>query len=185
MKVRFADRSSRIQFVFKIVDIAFSCFVLLPLVVIYWFTTWKLSDIYLSPENSTVSAAISFAIGFIGQFVTIYFQVEFETMVCAIKWHLVRKIISKFYALIFAISSISFWRGMWVFADLLSTTNDNTELILDIVQNSLILMLAKVFKNTISTPFIILTDEEINCFSVATYFKLKVKYSLARAMMCG
>lgn len=173
MKVHL-NKSRRIQFVLKIVDISFSSFILLPLVVIFWFTTWKLSEIYLSPGNSTISAAISFAIGFIVQFTTTYFQVEFETLASAVKWKIVRKLISKVYALIFAIANISFWRGMWEFADLLSS-DDNLELCFDIVQNCLILMLAKVFRNTISTPFVTLTDEENNCFSVETYFKLKVK----------
>lgn len=165
--------------VIKFLDINFSFLIVSPLVVIYWFTAWKLSDIYLSPENLTISATISFSIGFIGQFVSMYYQCEFERVGSLVKIKFLQIMITKFYALLFALTSISFWRGMWIFADILSS-NDNFELCLDIVQNSLILMLLKAFKNTLSTPFVTMTDEVDNCFNVDTYFNKKVYFCVAK-----
>jgi hypothetical protein len=48
---------------------------------------------------------------------------------------------------------ICFWRTSWIFFDEMAM-NDDKSIILNIVQNSLILMGFKVFVNTISVPFI-------------------------------
>lgn len=162
------------SWVVKFCDIFFASFILLPLVVIYWFTSWELCDIYISPENLTVSAAISFSIGFIGQFISMYYQAVFESLGNFVKMKFLRILIAKFYSLLFALTSISFWRGAWMFADILSS-NSNFELWTSLIQNSLILMLLKAFRNTLSSPFVTITDDKENVFSIETHFDRKVK----------
>lgn len=175
MKVLFANKGDRFSILFKLLDIAFACLILSPLVIVYWFTAWKLSDLYITPDNPAISGAISFAIGISGQLVFSYFHAEFEWITKRVKWHLVRVVITKVYSLMYAVTLICYWRGTWELADQMSS-NHTRQLITDVVQNSLILMLAKVFKNTISIPFVTLTDDSSNCFSTETYFKLKVNY---------
>lgn len=150
-------------------DVLFSSFVCAPLVVVYWVTTWKLAEIFISPNDPTLSAVISLLIGFSGQFILMFFQDVIGKLLTFKNRKFINLMLSKLYALVLAQTCINFWRGVWNFVDMTSSSNVKT-MALNIVQNSLIMMISKTFKNSISNPFIVATDETECDYSITTYF---------------
>lgn len=159
---------SRLKPFAKIFDVIFASVIVGPLVVIYWISVWNLSDIFITPDDPIQSALISFVIGFSGQFVVLYFQDEIS------KWFKFKNMIfnviaSRSYAMFSAVTCISLWRGLWKFADFISTTNTMFT-VLNVVQNLTILMVSRTIKNSIAGPFIVSTDQS-NCdYKVSTFF---------------
>jgi hypothetical protein len=157
----------------RLFDVLFSLLIVVPLVVIYWQTAWKISDILFTPEEPLKSATISFVIGFFGQFVLLYYQdlitrcLKFDNCRC------INLVFSKVYALFAAQTCIQFWRGIWMFIDALSSGNEIV-MVVNLVQNSLILILLKTFKNSLSSPFVMLIDKSDGNYPAGTLFSSKV-----------
>lgn len=157
----------------KVFDVLFSLLVVAPLVITYWFSIWKCFDIFISPEDQKISTVISFVIGFSGQFILIYFQKDVAKVLKFEKHKLLNAIASKIYSVLFAATCISLWRGLWKFADFTSPA-DNYTIIINIIQNSVIMMISKTFKSSVSSPFVVTTDPIENDYKVSTYFKTVV-----------
>src|SRR5690349_21982727 len=90
----------------RVLDVLFSLVVVAPLVVIFWYTTWTISNNFIFPEDQVKSAATSFAIGFLGQFLMIFYQ-DSLAKVLTFKKHFVKVIVTKVNALVIALTSIS------------------------------------------------------------------------------
>lgn len=159
----------------RVFNVLFSCLIIAPLVIIYWASTWKLCDIYIVPSNPVLSATISFFVGFSAQFFFIFYQDSIVELLTIEKNKCLNLILTKVYALVFALTCINFWRGVWSFVDKVST-DDITLLIMNIAQNLLILLISRTLRNAIAPPFIIATDQLDSCFGITTFFKLKVKF---------
>lgn len=169
--------------IIPIFDVLFSCVIVGPLVIIYWMSTWKLYDFYVTPDEPEISAAISFIIGFGGQFVIIYYQDELAIILTFENHKWINMIVSKLYTLIYAQTTINLWRGMWKFIDMYSP-EDTATACLNIVQNSIILMLSKTYRNSISTPLIVATDGVENNYKIPTYSKRVVNWNDASGDKC-
>lgn len=140
-------------------DVLFALIVVAPLVVIFWSTTWKLYDLFLLPDQPALSGAISWLFGFCGQMVLMFYQDSIKKLLKFGNRNFVNSIILKVYALFLGHAFVSFWRGVWNFVDVTSS-KDLGVVVSDIVQNIIILMILRVFRNSLVPPFIILTDKE-------------------------
>jgi Fuseless len=166
-------------------DVIFSSVVVTPLVVAYWVTVWKLGDIFITPKRVMLSSAISFAIGFGGQFVLMFWQapleklLNFKTRRC-----LVNVFVSRCFAFVFALTNIHLWRAVWMFADYIST-EDNVSIASNVVRNLMIVALSKTLKNSISSPFVVQTDGGDDQYKVTTYFGRIVSSNKPSADVCS
>lgn len=151
-------------------DVLFAFFVVGPLVIIYWVSTWILCDLFIKPDDPKISAVISFAIGLVGQLFLMFYQDSIAKHLKFKNHKFINLIVSKFYALVFALTSISLWRGMWKFVDI-NSSNDVFALAVNILQNTLILAITKTLKNSIASPFVVTTDQ-LDCdYKIITLFK--------------
>lgn len=154
----------------RVLDALFSTVIVAPLVVVYWFTTWTILDTFIFPDDRVTSAVISFAIGLCGQFLVMFYQESLSKYLTFKNRKHVNVVVTKIFALVIALTSINLWRGTWIFADLTST-DDNFSIALNIVQNTMIMMLSKSFRNCIAALFVVTLDESENNFLMPTYFK--------------
>jgi Fuseless len=168
-----------------VIDALFSLLVVAPLVVIYWVTSWKLCDIVITPYDPTLSAVISFVIGFCGQLGFMFFQVSIAALLTfkTNKYkHVINLMVSKMYALLFAQTCINLWRSMWTLADFISPIDTFTT-VLNVGRNLMIVMLTKTIKNSISPPFIVTTDQVNESYAVVTYFGKSVSSTISIMML--
>lgn len=161
----------------RVADVLFSLVIVGPLVILYWVTTWKICDIYITPDEPKKSALISFAIGFTGQFIFMFYQDAIAKILKFQKYKIVNLIVSKVYALLFAQTCISFWRGIWKFCDMVAPIETIPTLI-NLAQNVALLMITKTFKNSYSTPFVLATDQMESDYEIPTFFKRVVNKNL-------
>lgn len=153
----------------QILDVIFSSVVVGPLVIAYWVSVWKFCDIFIASNDDKLSAAISFAFGFGGQFLLMLFQAPIGNLLKFKKHKFIKLLVSRAYAFLFALTNINLWRAAWMFADYISTT-DTIATLLNVARNLTIVMLTKTLKNSISTPFVVATDGSNDDYKVATYF---------------
>lgn len=142
----------------KIFDYGFSMLIITPLLLMFWVSTWNIFDFFLLKSDN--NKIISFAVGFCGQFLLLFYESAVRKIL-NVNNQIMSMFMSRIYILICGIVNVCFWRFIWVSYDGISTTDDNS-IILNIIQNSLLLMVLRVFRNSISVPFVILTDEKRN-----------------------
>ncbi|CAG9802966.1 unnamed protein product [Chironomus riparius] len=135
------------KIVITVLDHGFLYFIITPLIVILWFSCWSIMD-YLLTDCHNTSVLVAFG----GQFLLLFFYDETK-MLLNMDNKIISTLVPPIYGIICGIVMICFWRFSWIFFDEI-VMNDDTSLVLNIVQNSLILMGFKVFVNTISVPFI-------------------------------
>jgi len=161
----------------ELFTVAFTCFVLTPLVIVYWHSTWKLCDIYLATDEPSASAVISFVIGTGGQLFFMFFQDAFGRAFHVEGHKAVNFLTSVIYRALIAAVCVNFWRGMWTFSYLLS--GNVTANVMHVILNSLIAMLMGAFKNTLGVPFATPTaaaaGDQQNAFAFQTFFRWKVR----------
>lgn len=169
--------SKFLRLFFPFFDILLSCLIIGPLVVIYWVTTWKLCDIFITPDDLLKSATISFVIGFIGQIILVFYQDSIAKVLKFENRKFINLFVSKVYALVVAQTSIHFWRGVWKFVDIISSSADTTIMTVNLVQNLVILMLSKTLINSLAVPFVVTTDQKSGEYTITTYNKRVVNKS--------
>lgn len=157
----------------RLLNILFSCCVIAPLVIIYWASTWKICEFYIWPSDPKISVLISLAIGSSVQFLFMFYQDSIANLLTFKKYKILSLISAKIYALVFAQSSVNFWRGVWSTVDKLSS-DEIAPTALNVAQNLLILLMSRTLRNVIGAPFVVLTDQGETCFRIPTYFNLKV-----------
>lgn len=157
MQIHFFNSQQFVQLV-SIFDVLFALIVVAPLVVTFWSTTWKIYDLFILPNEPVISGAISLSFGFCSQIVLMFYQESIKALLNFEKQNFVNTLILKIYALFLGHTFVSFWRGVWSFVDATSPKYVGV-VILNIVQNMIILMILKAFRNTLVPPFIILTDQ--------------------------
>ncbi|CAF1150445.1 unnamed protein product [Adineta steineri] len=88
-----------------------------PLVVIAWRGLYNLSDLYISPDNKSISMLISFTIGYSLFFLLALLQIPI--IQCLIKKHHknVYSFISNIFHLIAFISVVQIWRSLWMMCE--------------------------------------------------------------------
>lgn len=147
-----------VQFL-SILDVLFALFVVAPLVVMFWSTTWKLYDLYIFPNDPVISGIVSWSFGFGGQMVLMFYQDSIEQRLHFKNRKVLSCVVLKIYALFLGHTFVSFWRGVWSSVDATSS-KDLGVVILNILQNTIALIILRAFRNTLVPPFFILTDHQ-------------------------
>ncbi|CAF3239075.1 unnamed protein product [Rotaria socialis] len=98
-------------------DFVFYEIVEAPFVVIAWRGLYNLSDLYICPDNKSISMLISFTIGYSFFFLLALLQIPI--IQCLIKHHqkLIYSIISNIFHLIAFISVVQIWRSLWMMCE--------------------------------------------------------------------
>lgn len=135
--------------VIKLLDYVYLLFIFTPVMVLLWFTSWNSMDFLLSFDKNNI---ISILVGFGGQlFIFLYY--DKLNKIKDVKAKFLSIFLTSVHSFMCAVITICFWRIYWSFFDKISS-NDDTSIVLHIIQNSIILMGLKVFVNTLSAPFI-------------------------------
>lgn len=158
----------------RLFDVMFSTLIVGPLVIIYWTTTWRLTDILITPDDRVKSATISLVIGFTGQFILVFYQDSIAKVLKFENHKVINLVMLKVYAIAVAQTAIQFWRGIWQTVDFLSA-GDTVTMAMNIAQNLLILMLSKVLKNSLASPFVVIKDQIGADYVVTTRCRKVVK----------
>lgn len=159
--------------VLPIFDVLFALIVVAPLVVLFWSTIWSLYDTFIFPNNTTLSCAISWTVGFFGQMVLMFYQDSIKQLLVFDKRNFINILILKLYALFLGHMSVCFWRAIWMFVDGTSPKHLSA-VILNVVQNTITLMILKLFSNTLVPPFNVSTDQ-LDQYSMRTLLEKCVR----------
>lgn len=172
MFITFFKSNHFVQFV-SIVDVLFVSFVVTPLVVLFWSTAWNIYDLILLPNEPILSGTISFAFGFCGQMVLMYYQDSIKKLLTFEKLNFVNILNVKLYGLFMGHTFVCLWHGAWNFVDVTSS-NDLGVVIWNIVQNVLTLTFLRAFRNTLVPPFFISSDHEEDQYNMRTLLEKSV-----------
>lgn len=157
MQYEFFKSKLLVQLV-SIFDVFFALFVVTPLVVMFWSTTFTLYDMFLLPNEPVVSGAVSWAFGFCGQMALMFYQDLLKRMLFFEKHKFVNILLLKVYALFLAHTFANYWRGVWCFVDAAFVADVNA-VCFNIFQNVAILIILRSFTNILTPPFMISIDK--------------------------
>lgn len=154
----------------KSLDISFSLFIATPILVTNWFSLWIILDaLFLSTDNE--GKIISFVAGVCGQFTLLFYQDVLAKIFQSNGIILV--FVSRVLLVISNVVNICFWRALWSVYDSISAVDDNS-IVMNIVQNSVILMALGVYRNVVAAPFVIQSDHDTNPFDNKTFLRRSV-----------
>lgn len=88
-----------------------------PLVVVAWRGLYNLSDLYIFPENKTLSMIFSFAVGYILFFVLALTQIPFVRCFMQRQNHHIYSFLSNTLHLFAFISVVQIWRSLWMMCE--------------------------------------------------------------------
>lgn len=151
----------------------FLLFVITPLMILLWYCSWTLMDFVFLFEDIKIFSILT---GFGGHFLLLYCYGELINVLSA-KIKYLSLLITTIKALFSGLVSIAFWRIVWICYDLISL-NEYSSLVLNILQNSTILMALKVFCNTLAVPFVAVYESTDLMPASITYFRTTVSSDL-------
>jgi hypothetical protein len=156
----------------KSLDISFSLFIITPILVTNWYSLWSILDFLLT---SNIGRVISFVVGVCGQFVILFYQ-DLLLAKTSKSNEIILVFMSRVFLLISSIVSIFFWRAIWNEYDSILLPDDDNSIVMNIVQNSVILMLCGVYRNCMASPFVLLDDFESISFDNRTILRKCVSF---------
>jgi len=98
-------------------DFIFNEFVEAPFVVIAWRGLYNLSDLYIYPDNKSISMLISFTIGYSLFFFLALLQIPFIQCIIKKQQQILYSIISIIFHLFAFISVVQIWRSLWIICE--------------------------------------------------------------------
>lgn len=156
-------------------DLFFSAMVVAPAVVGYWRSTWRLTSIYLYPNNPVRSAACSLALGIFGHLLFGFVQHILNRTFHPDRHRLTYFGVSRMYTAFYAFTCVNSWRGAWELLDKYTDPEANTVLAITLV-SVVSLGAMRALRNVSATPFGIVMDSVIGYFEVPTMFKTSVSF---------
>lgn len=154
-------------------DSCISLLIVSPLVVGYWRGSWQLMDIFLFPENPPLSVCSSLMIGIVAHLIFCLGQHQLKSSL-DIKRNLLLHIIgSRVYTVIFSLTCVNHWRGVWQLWDLYTGTSWQSGTVSTVLGLSL-LVITRGLRNILAPPFVIVPDEPREYFKVPTLFNAQV-----------
>lgn len=156
-----------------VLDSILSIFVFSPLVVGYWRGCWQLMDIFLFPDNKLYSVLTSLGVGVLSGLFFCLVQGPLNSLCDHNKRPIIHLLISRLYTLIFSVSAVSHWRGVWSMWDLYTGTSWQSGAT-SFGIGLLTLALTRGLKNILAPPFLVVPDHPTGYFNVPTLFKAEV-----------
>lgn len=158
----------------SVLDTFFSAMVVAPAIVGYWRSTWRLTVMYLYPEDPIRSAAISLSLGIGGHLVFGVFQNDLRQTFHPDKHRITFYAVSRLYTAIYAFTCVNSWRGAWELLDRYTDPDVNTVLAITMV-SVISLATMRGLRNVSATPFGIVMDSVNGYFEVPTMFRTTVR----------
>lgn len=87
------------------------------MVVVAWRGLYNLSDLYIYPENKTISMLISFVVGYSLYFLLGIIQIPFVQCFLKRRYESIHAILSNLLHLIAFISVVQIWRSLWMMCE--------------------------------------------------------------------
>lgn len=157
--------------IFKSLDISISLFIVTPIIVSNWASIWTIFETLNSNDVRAEVKIISFVAGVCGQFALLFYQ---DVLAKIFKSNgIILVFMSRVLLVISNIVNVCFWREIWISYDSIGDVDDNS-IVMNIIQNSLILMALRGFSNSLAAPFVIITETEINLFEGKTFLQKSV-----------
>lgn len=154
--------------VLKSLDISIALFIVTPILVGNFFSLWKLLDfLFLHHLNNDgiQEKIISFVAGICGQFALLFYQDALAKVFFIESNGIILVFMSRVVILLISnVVNVCFWRTIWISYDSIAAVAVNS-ILMNIIQNSVILMALRVYRNLIASPFVVLTDENLNFLS--------------------
>jgi hypothetical protein len=157
--------------VLKSLDISISLFIVTSILVGNWFALWRMFD-FLFLNSGIEERIISFAVGVCGQLALLYHQNDVLAKISESNG-IMFVFMSRVVHLICSVVNICFWRTIWMFYDSMSIDDDNS-ILMNIVQNSVILIALRVYRNCVVAPFVVTMDHDISSTENSTFLRKSV-----------
>lgn len=157
-----------------VLDLFFSAAVLAPAIVGYWRSTWRITQIYLYPDQPVKSAWCSLVMGVLGHLVFGLFQNVLSRSFHPDRRRLTFYAISRWYTAVYAFTCVNSWRGPWELLEKYTDADVNTILATTLV-SVVSLGAMRALRNVVATPFGIAMDTVQGYFEVPTMFKTTVR----------
>jgi len=155
-----------------VADALWSCFVVFPLLVLYWSGTWFLLDIYLFPKNLMYSALASLIAGSMILFL-IYYALPLLGQHISVGWTLKHVIVSRCMIYVTALGVLLYFRGIWNLVDTLAIEKLEISIII-VVSNQLALILLRASVNAAGSPLIVQMDISDDFYLLSTRCKTTI-----------
>lgn len=158
----------------SVLDTVFSALVVAPAVVAYWRSTWKLTSIYIYPDDVVQSAVISLLLGIVGHFVFGVSQHVLTAMFHPDKHRIMYYTMSRIYTACYAFTCVNSWRGAWELLDRYTENVPSTVFATTLV-SVISLAAMRGLRNVSAAPFAISMDSVEGYFEVPMMFKTSVR----------
>ncbi|XP_050404921.1 uncharacterized protein LOC126820831 [Patella vulgata] len=140
-----------------------------PLISSFWRGTWGLADLYILPENPTLSLIVSMTCGLFIYLLMIILQ-EPLTLLNKKMSSPVFYIVSRLCSYILSIAVVNYWRGVWGFVDLSGITLRSAGLTTAI--STTVLMVSRGLCNSPGPPLFTISDlGREDYFKITTMFE--------------
>lgn len=163
------------KYLATVADYLLSLFIITPLVVLYWWATWLLIDVYLFPESLVTSAWISLAVGLLGRLPFYVLQDVFINYAKPQHWAL-RIVLNRTYTYILSVCTVFHWRGVWMLWKYYHGITLSSALI-SMFGSIMALMFMRAFQNCKAPPIIVDIDLHPSYYECPTRFGFKVSFS--------
>lgn len=152
--------------VLRVIDILIGCFIIAPLVVLYWRSTWKLMDLYIVPSYPEISGIICTIGGFTLSFIIVLFhqEISLRTSNCNI---VLLQTIRSVLVYVTSLGCILYWRGVWLVLDHVTPRTWMSYLACHSI-SLLILLTTKTVSSIVSPPGVLVNDIHVNSPSITT-----------------
>ena len=167
----------KVDLCLRVADTLWSCFVVTPLVVLYWSGTWKLVDAYILPDDtggdpsllsSYVSLGIGIAIGLSGYLILPILSEHINP-----EWSVKHVLVSRIFSYIYGFGILNFWRGIWNITDHFAGKDLKWSLVCYAI-SKLILIVLRSVSSSVSSPFVITKDHRDDFYKAYTLCRSEV-----------
>lgn len=152
-----------------VLDNFLSLVVVSTLVVSYWRGCWQLMDLFLFSGNPKLSVYSSLIIGVVPGMIFCLLQQQLERVLDVNKRPFLYGLGSRLYTVIYSITCVNHWRGVWQLWDVYTGTSWQSGAI-STALGIFILIITRGLKNILAPPFVICPDTPEGYFHVPTLF---------------
>ena len=165
--IRFCTRYSTEMFLW-LADALLSCFLVFPLMVLYWRGIWDLFSVYIFPEYQLKACWTISCLGC----ATIIGYVTHPIINSKLrhKSPVIRFFLTKVYMTVYAVLPMAYWRGVWMTADYYLSEFGWRGALVEYIICELLLIVGGVRRNAAFPPLYVTTDTDRDVLTPNTRF---------------
>ncbi|GFN94746.1 hypothetical protein PoB_002125200 [Plakobranchus ocellatus] len=167
------DAASAPSLAYAMATIGVAYFWVGPLIVVFWYNTWHLTELYVFSDHTEVSTWTCAVFGYSILTLASCFQAKLSTLVSAIAIQELRYLMSLVYTYVLALACVSQWRGLWALEDVyLGVTVTGVATSAGVA--AILLLLLRCYQSTVGAPAVVKPDSPLDSyFTFSTYFGMK------------